>query len=162
MRRILFVCVVMAAVSAMFGCRSRRYVEVSSVSEREARVETIVRTDTVRQTDTVTERINTVVREADSALLAQYSIRLAEGERAWIVERESWRKEVSRLMEHEAERVESRDTVVNVVEKVVEKEVEKKPSLISTVIATVIDVVFRLLVAWLIFLLFMKFFKKKC
>ena len=62
--------------------------------------------DTIIQKDSVTKENNTIIREADSTLLAELGIRLRDGERAILV----LRREVERLMNQQREVV--HDTVV--------------------------------------------------
>ena len=65
-------------------------------------------TDSVFQIDSITKEKNTIIREADSTMLAELGIRLRDGERAILV----LRREVERLMNQQREIV--HDTVVKV------------------------------------------------
>ncbi len=82
-------------------------------------------TDSVIKRDSVIDRKNTVIRELDSAAMAEYGIQLQRAERAWLVQTDQMRRELSELREAKSDTVEVRDTI-NVPYPV---EVVKEPSL---------------------------------
>lgn len=96
-----------AAIIALFlylvcGC-SPRYITVP-----EYHYENIHTVDTFLQRDSILKENNTVIREADSTMLADLGIRLKAGERAILV----LRKELEKIQNQQKEVV--RDTVVKV------------------------------------------------
>jgi hypothetical protein len=78
-------------------------------------------TDTVRQTDSIIDRQTTLIREVDSATMAQYGIQLKSMQRAWLVESDRLQRELSRLRESKADTVVIRDSIPYPVEVVKEK-----------------------------------------
>ena len=104
-------------VFGLVGCKTV-YVPVESVHEYVHH-----QTDTVHKTDTVTNTKETVIREAseaDSALLAQYGIRLKANERMLLFLQKELEHEKSREIEHHT------DTVIKVDSIQVPYPVEKK------------------------------------
>lgn len=53
--------------------------------------------DTIRQTDSVVNNQTTVIREVDSATMAQYGIRLDKAQRAWLIQNDRLQREIERL-----------------------------------------------------------------
>ena len=82
-------------------------------------------TDSVIHRDSVIDRRQTVIRELDSAAMAEYGIQLRNAERAWLVQTDQMRRELSELRESRSDTVKVRDTI-NVPYPV---EVVKEPSL---------------------------------
>lgn len=80
------------------------------------------RTDTVWRHDSIVNHTKTIIREADSAQLAELGLRLRDGERAILI----LRQELQRAMSMEREAV--HDTVVQVDSLYVPIEVEKQLS----------------------------------
>lgn len=68
-------------------------------------------TDSVLMRDSVIDRTNTVVRELDSAAMAEYGIKLQNAERAWLIQSDRLRREIQQLKENRKDTVEVRDTV---------------------------------------------------
>lgn len=54
-------------------------------------------TDTIRQSDSVVNNQTTVIREVDSATMAQYGIRLDKAQRAWLIQNDRLQREIERL-----------------------------------------------------------------
>ena len=79
-------------VCCLTSCTTTKYVTVP-----ETHTEIYYRTDTLRQTDSIIDKQVTVVREVDSATMAQYGIRLESMQRAWLIESDRWQKEIERL-----------------------------------------------------------------
>ena len=102
------------AAFLIMGC-SPRYVTVP-----EYHYENIHTVDTFLQRDSILKENNTIIREADSAMLSELGIRLKDGERAILV----LRKELERVFNQQREVV--RDTVIKVDSIRVPYPVEKK------------------------------------
>ena len=107
----------------MEGCRTERVVTVPEYHEAVAHQH-----DTLIQRDTVEQERKTIVREVDSTTMAEFGIRLASAERAWLVQTNELRREVSRLRESKTDTVVRHDSVPYPVEVPVVKEVEKPPN----------------------------------
>ena len=108
---------VIVALTLMTSCKAP-YVPVETVHEYVHH-----HTDTVHRTDTVTNTKETIIREAseaDSALLAQYGIRLKDNERLLLFLQKELDKEKSKEVEHHT------DTVIKVESIQVPYPVEKK------------------------------------
>lgn len=86
----------------LIGCTTTKYVTMPEVH-----TEHHWHTDSVREVDSVQTERETIVRELDSAAMAQYGIRLQQAERAWLV---LTREMESRMRELEHQ-VATRDTV---------------------------------------------------
>ena len=82
-------------------------------------------TDSVIRRDSVIDRKNTIIREVDSAMMAEYGITLKNAERAWLIQSDRMQREIQQLRESRSDTVEVRDTI-NVPYPV---EVVKEPSL---------------------------------
>lgn len=120
MKKIMFVCM---AIMVLDSCRTPQ-VEVV----REVHHEYHHTIDTVSRVDSVSEKETVVIREVDSATMAQYGIKMEDMQRAWLVQTSKLQREVERLRETKTDTVVKCDSipVVVPVEKVVE--VEKKLS----------------------------------
>lgn len=103
------------------GCTTTKYVPVT-----ETHTEHHWHTDTVRQTDSIIDRQTTLIREVDSATMAQYGIQLKDMQRAWLIQNDRLQRELSRLRESKTDTVVIRDSIPYPVEVI--KEVERKPS----------------------------------
>jgi hypothetical protein len=68
-------------------------------------------TDSVIKHDSVFRDRKTVIRELDSAKMAQYGIQLKQAERAWLVETNELRREVELLSAMSANRDTVRDSI---------------------------------------------------
>ena len=86
----------------LIGCTTTKYVTVPEVY-----TEHHWHTDSVREVDSVQTERETIVRELDSAAMAQYGIRLQQAERAWLVQTREMEK---RLREMERQ-IATRDTI---------------------------------------------------
>ena len=113
---ILFACI-------MDSCRSERVITVPEYHTQVAH-----QRDTLIQRDTIERERRTIVRELDSASMAEYGIRLEKAERAWLIQTDALRREVSELRQHRADTVIVRDSIPYPVEVPVIKEVEKPPN----------------------------------
>ena len=68
-------------------------------------------TDSVLMRDSVIDRKNTIIRELDSAAMAEYGIKLQNAERAWLIQSDRLQREVQQLKESRNDTVEVRDTI---------------------------------------------------
>lgn len=84
--------------------------------------------DTLIQRDTIEREKRTIVRELDSAAMAEYGVRLERAERAWLVQTDALRREVSELRQQKTDTVILHDSIPYPVEIPVIKEVEKPPN----------------------------------
>jgi len=84
--------------------------------------------DTLILRDTIEHERKTIVRQLDSASMAEYGIRLERAERAWLVQNDALRREVSELRRHQTDTVTVHDSIPYPVEMPVVKEVEKPPN----------------------------------
>lgn len=91
------------AVLLLTACTMTRTVKVPQVH-----TVTIHQRDTVYRTDSVKEIHNTIVREADSAMMAQYGIRLGKLEKAYLINQTNDRQQTS-----SKDRILYRDSVVH-------------------------------------------------
>lgn len=110
------------AVLLLAACTTTRTVTVPEVH-----TVTIHQRDTVYRTDSVKEIHNTIVREADSAMMAQYGIRLGKLEKAYLINQVSNRQQTS-----SKDRIFYRDSVVSDSIPVPYAKVEYKEKKLST------------------------------
>lgn len=107
--------------------------------------------DTIIERDSILKEKNTIIREADSAMLEGLGIRLKEGERAILV----LRKEIERLTNQQREVV--HDTTVQIDSIRVPYPVDKKLTRWQEIKINIFDIVLLLVVAvglyWLLSLL---------
>lgn len=68
-------------------------------------------TDSVFHTDSIIDHQTTIIREVDSATMAQYGIQLKDMERAWLIQSDRLYKEIERLKQSKADTVIIRDTI---------------------------------------------------
>ena len=101
MKSRLIVMLVVATILA--SCKSVKYVPVQTV-----RTEYVHHTDTVRQTDSVYHEKETIIREADSAMVAALGLKLEENERAILVLKRELAREKNQKVEHKT------DTIIKV------------------------------------------------
>lgn len=94
---------IILAVLLLTACTTTRTVTVPQVH-----TVTIHQRDTVYRTDSVKEIHNTIVREADSAMMAQYGIRLGKLEKAYLINQTS-----DRQLTSSKDRILYRDSVVH-------------------------------------------------
>ena len=105
------------ALCWLMSCTSTRYVSVPEVHERWHTT-----TDTVRQTDSIIDHRTTLIREVDSATMAQYGIQMSALQTAWLIQSDRLQRELSRLRESKTDTVVERDSIpypVEVVKEVV-------------------------------------------
>lgn len=109
---------VVLMIASLIGCKHVEYVTVPEVHTEYHHT-----SDTVRQVDSIIDRQTTVVREVDSATMAQYGIQLANAQRAWLIQNDRLMREIERLREKKADSVFIHDSIAvpYPVEKIVEK-----------------------------------------
>lgn len=99
--------VLLLIAALLFGsCRSVKYVPVV-----EHHTETITKTDSIIQRDTILDKQSTIIREVDSATMAQYGIELKNMQRAWLIQTDRLQKQVSELMKNKSDSVTKRDSI---------------------------------------------------
>ena len=113
---------IILAVLLLTACTTTRTVTVPQVH-----TVTIHQRDTVYRTDSVKEIHNTIVREADSAMMAQYGIRLGKLEKAYLINQTS-----DRQLTSSKDRILYRDSVVHDSIPVPYPKVEYKEKKLST------------------------------
>ena len=91
------------AVLLLAACTTTRTVTVPEVH-----TVTVHQRDTVFKTDVIKENHNTIVREADFAMMAQYGIRLGKLEKAYLINQTNDRQQTS-----SKDRILYRDSVVH-------------------------------------------------
>jgi hypothetical protein len=138
----LFVGTFMAVcIRLLFGCSPK------VITVPEYHYERHNTTDTVMMRDSILRERNTIIREADSSMLADLGIRLQQGERAILV----LRKELERALNQQKEVV--HDTVVKVdsirVAYPVEKQLTKWQQFKQDVASWLFAIIVALVIAWL-------------
>ena len=100
--------ILLLLLAALFfgSCRSVKYVPVV-----EHHTETITKTDSIIQRDTILDKQSTIIREVDSATMAQYGIELKNMQRAWLIQTDRLQKQVSELMKNKSYSVTKRDSI---------------------------------------------------
>lgn len=90
---VTFIALAIALLLSFSGCTSpTKVVTVPEVHELHH-----WHSDTIRQTDSVVNNQTTVIREVDSATMAQYGIRLDKAQRAWLIQNDRLQREIERL-----------------------------------------------------------------
>ena len=139
MKRWIIVMIVVAV--ALAGCKSgENVVTVPEIHEHWHHT-----SDTIRQTDSIIDRQTTLIRELDSAAMAQYGIRLQGMQKAWLVESNRLQRELSELRQSKTDTVIERDSVP--VPYPVIKEVKKplnvfEKGLMGTGIGSIVGILF--------------------
>ena len=101
-----FAVLFLLVLSAMTSCRSVEYVTVPEVhTEYKHSVDTIIRNDSVIVNNQV------VVREVDSATMAQYGITLNAMQKAWLIDRNRLEQTINQLREVKADTVHVTDSI---------------------------------------------------
>ena len=99
--------IILLAVGWMTSCTTtERVVTVPEVHEHHH-----WHSDTIRQTDSVMNNQKIVIREVDSATMAQYGIRLDKAQRAWLIQTDRLQREIERLQSVSNTRDTVRDSV---------------------------------------------------
>jgi hypothetical protein len=111
--------IALLVVGWLTSCTTTRVVTVPEVHEVHHH-----HTDSVFKRDSVIDHKTTTIRELDSAAMAQYGIKLERAERAWLIQTDRLKRELSELKEAKSDTVVQRDSVPYPVEVV--KEVPRK------------------------------------
>lgn len=96
---------IVLVVLCLMSCRTE-YVPVTNTHELHH-----YHNDTIKQTDTVQNERTTIIRELDSAAMAQYGIELRNAERAWLVLQKDMERRISELMSASKDTIIQRDTI---------------------------------------------------
>lgn len=124
--------VVILTLFLFTGCKHVEYVSVPEV-----RTEHHWHTDTLERVDSVIDHQQTIIREVDSAMMAQFGIQLKKAERAWLIQNDRLQREIDHLRQVTQQADTIRDTIP--VPYPVEKRVEvEKPLSLFTKILIVI------------------------
>ena len=107
------------------------------------------RTDTVWRNDSVYVQTNTIIREADSALVAELGMRLRDGERAILILRQELQRAMSRERKAEHDTVTVRDSVYVPVEKHLNRWESLKMEAGGYLIALLVMLVVGFVVYWM-------------
>ena len=101
------VAVLALGICSMFtSCKTTEFVNLPEVH-----TEHHYHTDSVSHTDSIIEHSTVIVREVDSATMAQYGITLSGMKLAWLVESSQLRREIERLRETKTDTVTVRDSI---------------------------------------------------
>lgn len=96
--RIIRIIQALLLLTAMGSCTTTKYVTVPEVHEHWHH-----QTDTIMRTDSIIDHQQIIIREVDSATMAQYGIELKDMQRAWLIENNRLRKQISELMQSRAD-----------------------------------------------------------
>ena len=133
MLSVTFIALAIALLLSFSGCTSpTKVVKVPEVHEHHH-----WHSDTIRQTDSVVNNQTTVIREVDSATMAQYGIRLDKAQRAWLIQNDRLQREIERLQAISTDRDTVRDSIPVTVPVEVLKEVPAEPTLIQRIFFTI-------------------------
>lgn len=104
---LISVCLVITAMCLLCSCSAQeRIVTVPEIHEVHHN-----HTDSVIVRDSVIDLQTTIIRELDSASMAEYGIRLQKAERAWLVQTDRLKRELSELKESKSDTVIQRDSI---------------------------------------------------
>jgi len=81
--------------------------------------------DSVSRVDSIIDHQTTIIREVDSLTMAQYGIRLAQAEKAWLIQSDKLYKEIEKLRSNRRDSVVVHDSIPVPYPVEVIKEVEK-------------------------------------
>ena len=68
-------------------------------------------TDSVFMNDSVIDRQTTIIKEVDSAMMAQYGIQMEKQQKAWLIQNERLMKEISMVKQSKTNTVHIRDSI---------------------------------------------------
>lgn len=127
------------AALCLLACRTK-YVPVTEYHEK-----VVHQHDTTIQRDTLIDHQTTIIREVDSAMLAQYGIRLANAERAYLIESNRMMREVQQLLQKKSDTLIVHDSVPVIIP------VEKPPNLLQKTESGIANIVFWVILAGIAF-----------
>lgn len=113
---LLGVVIIIIVLLSLSGCKTQ-YIPVETI-----RTEYQNHTDTIHRTDSIVREKETIIREADSALVAQLGLQLKDNEKAILILKRELERQTNKEFEH------STDTVVKTDSIQVPYPVEKKLS----------------------------------
>lgn len=117
---IVFWLVLVILMLCFASCKTVKYVPVPEIHTIESH-----HTDSVHQVDSIIYEKETTIMMLDSAAMAEYGIKLANAERAWLVKTKELEKKLSRLSKIKADTIHEVDSIPYPVEVEVIKEVKK-------------------------------------
>ena len=105
-RTLVWLAVMAVAVALLSGCKMVDYVPVETVK-------TVYQnhTDTVVMKDTVLSKKETIIRDADSALVAKLGLQLKDNEKAILILQRELERQVSKESEHKTDTVLKTDSI---------------------------------------------------
>lgn len=104
-KNLLYCCIVIVLILVLSACKTQ-YVPVETI-----RTEYINRTDTVKQTDSIFTNKETIIKEADNALIAELGLQLKDNERAILILQKELQKQVSKESEHKTDTIIKTDSI---------------------------------------------------
>lgn len=137
------------AALCLLACRTK-YVPVTEYHEK-----VVHQHDTTIQRDTLIDHQTTIIREVDSAWMAQYGIRLEKAQLAYLVESNRMMREVQNIMQKQSDSVIIHDSVPVIIP------VEKPPNLLQKAESGIATFVFWLCLAAIAFLVVRKVMNSK-
>jgi len=98
--------ILIVIVLGLCGCESIQYVPVETIN-------TVYQnhTDTIKQTDTIQTEKETIIREADSAMVAELGLKLKANEKAILILKRELERQVQNKYEAKSDTVIEKDTV---------------------------------------------------
>lgn len=144
------ICFVIIALFVLASCKTK-YVPVI-----ETHTETIHHYDSVKQIDSVFNEKTTLIREVDSATMAQYGIQIKSMEKAWLIQSDKLQKEISRL---ESQKVDS-FVRIDSVPKIVIKEVEKKQTIKQRISEFFVDAIIAIVIVGILVIFVMAILRR--
>lgn len=93
-------------LGALSGCKNTQYVPVETV-----RTEYLHSTDTVKEKDSTYREKETIIREADSAMIAKLGLKLKDNERAILILQKELEKQINSKSESKTDTVIKTDSV---------------------------------------------------
>ena len=126
---LLTIAIVALLAWLLTGCTTTKYVPVT-----ETRTEHHWHTDTVRERDSTHTERNTIIRELDSAAMAQYGIQMERNQLAWLVLQREMKNHLRELEHTTAQRDTVRDSIPVPYPVEVVKEVPRERSTVEWVL----------------------------
>lgn len=143
----LILCCIIALLS---GCKETEFVPVTEVHHEYHHT-----TDSIKQVDSIIEKQTTIIREVDSATMAQYGIKLESAQRAWLVQNERLQREVEKLRQQKSDTVIVVDSIPHPYPVEVVKREQYVPSIVK-ILAWIGGAVSAIGIGWIAIKLFVK------
>lgn len=93
-------------ILCLCGCKQVEYIPVETIKTEYKHT-----TDTVHHTDSIIDHQTTIIREVDSAMMAQFGIQLKAAERAWLIQNDHLQREIERLKEAHTDTIFKTDSI---------------------------------------------------